>query len=466
VSRLPIRLKVTLAFTAAMALLLAGLGFVLYERFKSDLDHGVDQSLRSRAADVAALVRQADTGLREAGPNRLTAQRDSFAQILDARDGVFDATPGLERKPLLSPGKASRALRHAISVDRRAPAPGGGRARLLAVPVQAQGQPLVTVVGASLEDRDDALAALLRLLLLGAPVALVLASAAGYGAASAALRPIERMRRRAAVISEDELGASLPVGRSRDEVARLGETLNEMLARLKRAFDRERGFVADAGHELRTPLTILKGELELALRGGRSWFELRRALRATLEETDRLRQLADDLLFIARSDQGELPLRPAEIDVGELFGAVGQRFAVRSEQAGRPLRLAAPDGLSVLADRLRLEQALGNMVDNALRYGEGEVRLSARESDGAIELHVEDQGSGFPPEFVARAFERFTRADQARSRGGAGLGLSIVSAIAQAHGGRAGVSGADAWVSIPARVRPAGVPPAQYSTVP
>jgi signal transduction histidine kinase len=268
------------------------------------------------------------------------------------------------------------------------------------------------------------------------------------------------MRRRAAAISAETPGERLPVPRTGDELERLGETLNAMLARLESALQRERDFVADAGHELRTPLALLRTELELALRHAETPEELRDAIRASSEEVDRLVQLAEDLLLIARTDRGRLPLRLEALDASELLGSIASRFEWRAQEAGRQIRVATPEVAEVRGDRVRLEQALGNLLDNALRYGSGEVRLSAAKVDGFVELHVTDEGSGFPSELEGQAFERFARLDQPRARGGAGLGLSIVRAIAEAHGGSAHLvsangSGADVWVSIPGAGAPA-----------
>jgi two-component system, OmpR family, sensor kinase len=239
-----------------------------------------------------------------------------------------------------------------------------------------------------------------------------------------------------------------------DEIGRLGRTLNEMLARLEVSFKRERAFVSDASHELRTPLAILRTELELALRGHATRDELEDAVRSAAEETERLNQLADDLLVIARSDQGRLPVRPADIDADSLLTGVAHRFSARARAERRTLRAESADGLTLTADRARLEQALANMVDNALRHGGGDVVLSAARDDGHMELHVRDHGPGFPAAFLPTAFERFSRADEARSRGGTGLGLAITSAVARAHGGEAHASnldggGADVWLEIP-----------------
>jgi signal transduction histidine kinase len=285
---------------------------------------------------------------------------------------------------------------------------------------------------------------------------LLLASLAGYGVTALALRPVERMRRRAGAISSAEPGVRLPVPRARDEIGRLGDTLNEMLARLEAAFARERTFVSDASHELRTPLAVLKTELDLAVGRGRSREELEGAIRSAVEETDRLVQLAEDLLVIARFDQGRLPVRLAPVDVDDVLADVRARFAIRSRETSRALLADAPDGLRLTADPERLRQALGNMVDNAFRHGQGTVRLSARASNGHVQLHVSDEGPGFPIDFIDAAFERFTRGDEGRGRGGTGLGLAIVEAIARAHRGQAGASnrpegGADVWLELPTK---------------
>lgn len=433
-NRLPIRLRVTLVFASVMAIVLAGLGLFLYLRLGTTLDHTIEESLRSRAGDVAALVDQADSGLAQSKRSTLTEQGENLAQIVDRSGRIVDSTPALRDRPLLSDDQLRRALRGTLLVTT---SDGENAARLLATPVNAQDQQLVVIVGTPLEDRDDAVRNLGGLLLIGGPVALLLAALAGFGALTAALRPVESMRRRAAAIHDAAPGQRLPVPASDDEIARLGDTLNAMLGRLEAAFARERTFVSDASHELRTPLAILKAELELALRGGRTVTELEDALRSAAEETDRLVQLAEDLLVIARSDQGRLPIRHSEVEAEQLLDVVRERFARRAADQQTTITVAAPHGIDLVADPMRLEQAIGNLVDNALRHGGKRIELDAHRRGDLIEMHVRDDGPGFPDGFTDTAFERFTRADSARGRGGAGLGLAIVAAIAQAHGGTA-----------------------------
>jgi signal transduction histidine kinase len=451
-ARLPTRVRVTLAFTAVMAVLLAVAGTVLYVRLGDTLDATIDRGLRSRAGDVSALIKQADSGLAEAGRSPLTEQGESLAQILDTAGQVEDAPPPLRAQALLTPAEVRRAAKKTIVVEHGSSPIERGRIRLLATPVTAQEGRNIVVVGASLDASRQARRELGAQLLIGGPIMLLIASLAGYGAAAGALRPVELMRRRAREIQASRPGWRLPVAPSGDEVARLGETLNEMLDRLEEAYARERQFVSDASHELRSPLTILRGELELVLRDAGELDGFREALSTAAEEADRLSQLAEDLLVIARSDQGRLPVTLERLNVRELLGSVSQRFTRRT--AAQEIVIDAPPDLELPADRLRLEQAIGNLIDNALRHGGRPVELVARRAGQRVELHVLDGGPGFPPGFLDRAFERFTRGDAARQRGGAGLGLAIVQAIAVAHDGRAHArnmpeGGADVWLDVP-----------------
>jgi signal transduction histidine kinase len=450
-ARIPIRVRVTVAFAAVMALLLAALGLFLYLRLGDDLNDEIERGLRSRAADVTAVVWQADDALAQSGSSTLIEEGENLTQVVDSSGRIVDSTPSA-RSPVLSRSDLDRALEGTIFLDSRH---GDDPVRLLATPVDAQGKRLVVITGAPKDEREEALNSLLGLLLIGGPVALLLASLAGYGAAAAALRPVERMRARAETITDAAPGQRLPVPPADDEIGRLGSTLNDMLGRLEEAFARERTFVADASHELRTPLAILKGELELALRAGRTHAELEAALRSAAEETDRLVQLAEDLLVIARSDQGRLPIRLEEVAATDVFEDVCARFARRAADGGAELHSSTPSELRLCADRVRMEQAVGNLVDNAIRYGGKWIELAAVPSGSTVALHVRDDGPGFSDGMQARAFERFTRGDAARGRGGAGLGMAIVSAIAGAHGGSAGLQnrpggGADVWVVIPA----------------
>ena len=403
-TRLPVRWRLTLVFAGAMAIVLGAAGWFVHERVASDLARALDQELRSRAQDVSALVRHG--GSLRTTQGSLVEQGESFGELLDSRGRVLDATPPISRS-LLSSSERARAREAAVWTNRPSVPGLDEGARLLAVPV---GGGRVLVVGATRENRAETLHSLRAAFLVGGPLVLLLASLGGYLLAGAALRPLE-----------------------------------EGLAR-------ERRLVEDASHELRTPLASLRAELELALRRPRPAAELEQAIASAAEEADRLARIADDLLLLARSDHAGLELRLEPVDTGVLLRAVARRFEPQARRAARSIRVEADGHGVVLAEPLRLERALHNMVENALRHGAGTVVLRA----SGNKLHVLDEGPGFAPAFVGRAFERFSRADAAREGGGAGLGLAIVDAVAQAHGGSAGAvnrpeGGADVWIELHAR---------------
>jgi two-component system OmpR family sensor kinase len=435
-SRLPIRVRLTMAFAAAMALVLAAAALFVYVWVRADLDESIDDALAARAAAVARSG--ADAGV----PGD---DEDGFAQIQSHDGQVLEAAGGArgrvgpvsgEREVPGIDGTARVLVRR--EVDESEPPPGA---------VVAAGRDVLVVVGQSLEDRDEVLGGLVAAFAIGGPLAVVLASLLGYALAGSAMRPVEAMRRRAAAGDE-----RLPLPAAQDEIHRLGETLNALLARLRGSLERERRFVADASHELRTPLAVLKTELEAALRAP----EPDEAISSAIEEVDRLSQLAEDLLVIARSSEGELPIRREQVATRQLLEGVRDRFAERAARAGRAIEVVDGD-LTLSADPLRLRQALGNLVDNALRHGEGDVVLRARACDGGVALEVSDGGAGFAPEIADRAFERFARGDRARTRGGTGLGLAIVRAIAEAHGGRASLEGSTVQVWMPSQGHLSGV---------
>ncbi|MDX6589856.1 MAG: hypothetical protein QOI84_1130, partial [Solirubrobacterales bacterium] len=221
-----------------MALVLGATGVFVYARFGAELDSTINSGLRSRASDLVALIREADSGLRE-GHRKLVGRSESFAEVLDSRGRVSDASPAVGHQVLLSQGELKRALREPLILN-KGPLPGlPEKSRLLAVPVRARGQARVVVVGTSTEARSESLQDLLQLLLIGGPVALLLASLAAYGVAAAALHPVEAMRARAAKVSAAQPDQRLPVPQTHDVIARLGTTLNEMLVRLGEALEHE-----------------------------------------------------------------------------------------------------------------------------------------------------------------------------------------------------------------------------------
>ncbi len=434
-SRVPIRVRLTAAFALATAVVLTGAGLFVYVQLRGDLDESIDDALRARATAVAA-----------SGAGGEADREDGFTRVLGSGERLVEGAGGASG-PLLSTAERGRAARGPVLFERDV-AGIDGTARILARPGR---ESTVVAVGRSLQDRDETLAGLIAAFAVGGPLAIVLASLFGYGLAAGAMRPVEAMRRRAAEVSMAGGEERLPLPDARDEVHALGATLNEMLSRLRASFERERQFVADASHELRTPVAVVKTELEAALRADDLGPESRESLVAAVEECDSLAQLAEDLLVLARTADGKLPVRPERLDAAELLGGVRERFADRAAERGRGIRVDAPAGLVLEADPLRLRQALANLVDNALRHGEGEVVLCARGAGGETELEVSDSGGGFG-DLSDDVFERFVRGDAARTSGGAGLGLAIVRAVAEAHGGTAAAapgSGASVCLRLP-----------------
>jgi two-component system OmpR family sensor kinase len=449
--RLQIRTRLTLAFAALMAVVLAAAGVALFVRFRTDLFQAVDAGLRSRGQAVVGELQH--SAPLTAGV--LIETDEAFAQVLGIDGQVIESSPGLQREPVLTAADlAGLQEPRFFSIEVRA-ANDRIPARVLAVPYDERS---VVVVGASLEDRREALSRLALMLLVGGPVTVALAAAVGWVVAGLALRPVERLRSQAAAISADDVSERLPVPETGDELARLAETLNEMLGRLGDALDRERRFVADASHELRTPLANLKAELELALTRSRTESELFAALESAGEETERLVRLAEDLLVLARANTDRLRIVREPVDLDALIAREVAAFSPRAARRGCAIEADVRIDGPVPVDPARFHQTLGNLLDNAIRHSPdgATVKVGAHIEDGALVLDVADEGDGFPLAFLADAFEPFARAEASRSRdaGGTGLGLTIVRALALAHGGAVVASnrsagGAEVVVTLP-----------------
>jgi signal transduction histidine kinase len=255
---------------------------------------------------------------------------------------------------------------------------------------------------------------------------LIAAAVGAYLLAMAALRPVERMRARAAGITVTDPAARLPVPLANDEISRLGTTFNDLLARLHEAVDRERRFVADAGHELRTPLGLLTTELELALRRPRGNLELTAALRSALDEVERLSRLAQAMLA-ATADKPRDPDPPLPpVNVRDVLEAAISRHG----NAARDITLDCPADIQLTIDADDLDRVATNLLDNALEHGAPPIEVQVERVGTDVVVRVRDHGPSMDPDFLPHAFERFTRADTARTRGGSGLGLAIVTTLA------------------------------------
>ncbi|PZS35364.1 MAG: two-component sensor histidine kinase [Pseudonocardiales bacterium] len=410
-----------------MTVLLVGIGVITYVSVANSLLDEIDAGLRFRAAATigasrAGTIRTPDPQLQEPG--------EAFAQLLTSSGRVLSTSPGFDA-PLLRADqlagiqKPTFFQRHLTKV--------AGTARLLAVPFAGSTAPVILVVGTTMADRADALHRLAGVFVIGGPSAIALACLAGWFVAGSALRPVERMRRQASAITVSGLDRRLTVPTARDELQLLARTLNDMLERLDHSLVRERAFLERASHELRTPLAALRAEVDLSLRRRRSAEELTSALHSVSQETDRLARLAEDLLVLARADNGRLPLRREDISLRDTLGSAAALFAARAAQLAVTLSVDAPN-LRLSADPLRLRQALVNLLDNALRHTprHGAVLLTGTIGQGEARILVSDTGPGFAGPLPS---PEHYEGELASGAGPAGLGLRIVHAVAASHRG-------------------------------
>jgi heavy metal sensor kinase len=317
--------------------------------------------------------------------------------------------------------------------------PHGNRVLVQVVPVFTPDGTFIVEAGSLYGPIEAVLRGLMMTFALGMPVIVAIAIGGGYLLTRRAMRKIDAITVQAEHISSNNLSERLPVFQTGDELERLTVALNRMMERLEDAFQHINRFSADVSHELRTPLTILRGELEAAVRHERLTPELLDVIGSALEETERLRIIVDQLLVVSRLDAGDVPIERVPLDLGQLATSTAEQMLLLAEEKSITVRCDAPAGVEVEGDRSRLKQVVVNLLDNAIRYtGEGgSISVSAARQNGWATLMVADNGAGIPPDALPHVFERFYRADKARSRysGGSGLGLAIVKAICTAHKG-------------------------------
>jgi two-component system OmpR family sensor kinase len=457
-NRLPIRWKLTLAFTLALTIVLTAVGVFLHVQLSTDVDHEIERDLRTRAAQLSGLLmREPISSLPTAAAEQLEPD-ETIAQILTPTGGVVAATAYADVQ-LLTPEQ----LRDAAVGDLFADRPGDQQLdeslRIFAMPVLARDEPFIVVVTDSLDERSQTLASTLGVEIVGLIAALIASCGVGYWVTGLALRPVEDLRRRAALISGDDLideRAPLPVSPVQDEIGRLGRTLNDMLDRIglaqaaqRAALEQQRQFLADASHQLRTPVAIIKAEVELAQSGTTQGDDLHAAMISIGEETDRLSRLTEQLLLLAAADEQQLSLSREAVPLRQLLNEVADRARSRAQLQGRTITVNS-EQTTIMADRQRLEYALGNLMDNALTHGAGDMALVGKRVGDAVTIEVRDHGAGFSDNYLAHPFVRF--APTASTGRGTGLGLAIVQAIAEAHGGTVSVAnddGASVTLSLP-----------------
>jgi two-component system OmpR family sensor kinase len=453
IQRMSLRRKLAVGYAIAITLVLATTALAVEISFEDELEFNIDASLRAQADALATIVASEGTKVPPATFRALISRQAGFAQVLAPSGQIEVATDPVRGIDLLPAAKLRGARRGTVIVERKRITGLGKHIRMAAETVPGDPSRIV-VVARNVRDRERGIDSLLSAMMVAFPLGLLLAVIAGYIVSALVVRPVEQMRRRAETLSLVEPGARLPVPESGDEISALGESLNDMIARLERSFVQERALTSQTKEQLHAPLESLRAELQTALAHKRPVEEMEAALQAAATETDRLVRLAEELLVVARADEGTLPVEVEQTDLSWLMVQAGERGRTRATDSHRAVDVVVRHTVPIRADPEQVGQALDNLLDNAFIYGRGRIRVFPVARNGSLEVHVTDEGPGFPDSFLPRAFERFTRADPAEGRGGAGFGLAVVEAVAHAHGGHAGAAnrpsgGADVWISLP-----------------
>ena len=441
---LSIHTRLTLWYAGALLAILIVISGLSYSLLAWSLAQDVDRSLLT----VAEVVRDASRS-----GERLDVAEQWLREFLDPEHQLFqlldpDGTLRLRSRRLrgdtlpLSPAARQSVIEGRPAFD--TVVLHDRRVRVVTLPVRRDGRLVEVVqVGVPLRPTERTLERWVEALAVLVPLGVGLAAAGGRVMARAALKPVDDMSQAARRIDAEALARRIRVRGTGDELDRLAETLNGMLARLENTFGEMRRFSADAAHELRTPLTALKGTLEVALRTDRSVAEYQDALSSALEEVDRLVRLAEDLLLMSRATAGPEAPR-ARVDVEPLVLDVAEVGARLGKERGVAVRVGPVAPAVVLGDAGALRRALLNLVENGAKYtpAGGRVELTAAVTEGDVLIAVEDTGPGIDPADAARIFEPFVRLDAARARetGGAGLGLAIARSIVVAHRGTLAVA--------------------------
>jgi heavy metal sensor kinase len=298
----------------------------------------------------------------------------------------------------------------------------------------------VVEVGVSTARTEETVRQVLLMLAIGLPIAVCVAVAGGFVLVRRALKPVDNLSQKAAAITQHNLSERLPVVRSGDELERLSVSLNLMISRLEDAINSSKLFVADASHELRTPLAVLRGELESLAQDAELRPQTRETLGSSLEEVDRLAEIVEGLLALSRLDTGEAQTQRERFDLAALVATTADQMSLLAEDKHITVVCASSEHVMIEGDQAKLKQVVVNLLDNAIKYtpNGGRIDLTIAQEAGEAVLDVADDGIGIPPEALPHVFKRFFRVDGSRSRdqGGAGLGLSIVKSICDAHGAR------------------------------
>ena len=445
-----IRIRLTLWYLAVIVILLFIFSFVAYFMLSYNLYHNLDKTLFDRANQLRPTIRI--TG----GQLILPLQPNETLLVYDA-DGTLirefglmldtDNINGLVEKALL--GENSFAT--TVTTEKQ-----GIRIYATSFMISFNNRAAI-VIGQLTSNITQVLSTFRYVVILTAVVVIILAGMGGLFLASRVLKPVERITTTAQEIGESDLSRRINIGTD-DELGKLASTLNGMIERLEKAFNRQRQFTADASHELRTPLAIMQAESTLALSKERTEADYRKSLEMISQESAYMSSVIGKLLFLARSEAGKEPLHFEDIDIKELITELSTNMEALADDKKIKLAVDARESLIVNGDRIKLRQLFINILENAIRYtpGNGSISISLSRKDVNALVIISDTGIGIPEEHLPHIFERFYRVDKARSRaeGGVGLGLAISQYIAESHGGKIEVEsqvekGTTFYVSIP-----------------
>jgi len=434
---LSIRLKLTVWYSAVLSSTLILFGLVAFLAMRHGIESSVDDGLREQVRGISVVMSNVlpESGerlkneLRERSEQR--GERD-FAQVSDEKGHWLFRSERMVRLDIARVGTREPSY---FNIHAK-----GLPLRVLTQEFNLGGQAYWVQVAVPMGDFDEALNRFKWFLLLSSPLLLVLASVGGYWMSRYALEPVDEITRAAQEINSKNLSRRLTVRQSRDELQRLSETLNGMLARLEGAFSRITRFTADASHELRTPLALMRTTAEISLRKSRSEAEYRESLSEILGESERTSALVEKLMLLARTDAGFESLERVPLNLSGCLAGACREGHTLAEGKGPDFQEQLPKGQTrVIGDPHALHRLFLILIDNAVKYtpAEGHVAVSLTADCAFALVEVRDTGIGIGEDDLPHIFERFYRADKARSRerGGVGLGLSIARWIADAHGG-------------------------------
>jgi heavy metal sensor kinase len=436
-----VRSRLTLWYVGVLAGLLALYAGVASLFLFLSLREDFDQNLLEDLETVEGMLAKEPNGgvsLHSSHPDAAEPRLGHFIEVWSPEGSLLYRSVALQDQTLGGPPGPDEGLHDPIPSTARLP--NGTRVRLASSVYHLEDRRVVLRVAYSQEALWRELGEFGEVLLLGFPIAVLLAGFGGYALARKALLPIDLMATQAKTISAEKLGDRLSIENPEDELGKLGTVFNAMLGRLQAAFDQLRRFTADASHELRTPLTAIRSVGEVALQDQRSPAEYQDVIGSMLEEVDRLTRLAESLLALSRADTGHIQLQREDISLVRIAKEASSVVEVLAEEKQQHIDIEGDANLVVSVDRLILRQAIVNLLDNAIKYSPPGSHILVRVQSGGdkqVFLDVIDQGPGIPSEHQPYVFDRFFRVDKARTRewGGAGLGLSITRWAVEAHGG-------------------------------